>query len=274
MTGADPGRPSAAAGEIERVWRELVTAALLGTDRRGPPTLPVGPLADLVDDAVRPDAASRMLAAVGVVAAARRAAFVPLPPAPPLQSPAIDRRPLCSSMSVATWRQVIAEWPVLEDEWMLMVVETGQRLPADAMVEMLQRHRGDPVRRARVMLAGGPVATWLGEHVPELQAQGGRRPSVEAVTSAPELAISPDLGELLTVDAYTFVQRLVAGFEPPEPYGPAHRAVLVNLIARCRPAVLTDAAGALRTLATGLPLQLADLCVLRYRMLDELGIKP
>ena len=69
---------------------ELVTAALLGTERRQPPHPPIAPVADVVDDSVLADDAARMLATVSTVIAARRAAFVPLPPADRLQPPAPD----------------------------------------------------------------------------------------------------------------------------------------------------------------------------------------
>jgi hypothetical protein len=52
--------------------------------------------------------------------------------------------------------------------------------------------------------------------------------------------------------------------------GPAHRAVLINLLARCRPEVLLDAADALTRVGSVLSLPLAELCQLRARMLDEL----
>jgi hypothetical protein len=48
--------------------------------------------------------------------------------------------------------------------------------------------------------------------------------------------------------------------------------VLVNLLARCRSAVLFDAAGALAATQTGLGVALADLCRLRHRMLAELTV--
>mgnify|MGYP003429766731 CR=1 FL=1 len=37
---------SAAATTVEELWRELVTAALLGTDRREPPVPPIDAIAD------------------------------------------------------------------------------------------------------------------------------------------------------------------------------------------------------------------------------------
>ena len=252
-------------------WAELVTAALLGTDRREPPEPPDGPVADVVDDAVRPDAAARMLAAVAAVAAVRRAAFVPLPSAPALQAPDPDDRPWCPPDAVATWRTIVAEWPVLEDEWMLTVIEQGRRLPPDALVESLHRHRSDAVRRARVAIAGGPAAEWLVGHVPDLAAARSTAVAADAVASLPELPVPPELAELLAADAHTFVRRLVPGFEAGA-YGAPHRAVLVNLVARCRPAVLLDAAAALDHTHVGIALALADLARLRHRMLTELGV--
>jgi len=264
MSGVDTGT------DLDGYWRDLVTVALLGTDRRPPPRPPAGPVAELVADAVRPDDASRMLTAVGAVAAARRAAFVAGAPTDGLQPPDADPRPWCSAVAVETWRTVIAEWPVLEDEWVLSSIEQGFRVPPDALADLLFRHRGDAVRRARVARAGGPVAAWLTGHVPRVAPTAGGTVSAEAVASLPELPVPPELAELLAADAHTFVRRLIPGFES-NTYGPAHRAVLVNLFARCRPAVLIDAADALDRTRVGLALALADLARLRHRMLTELG---
>jgi hypothetical protein len=267
---------STPAGTVDEYWDRLVTAALLGTDRREPPVPPPGAIADLIADTVRHDGASRMLAAVAAVAAVRRAAFVPGPPADPLHPPPPDRRPWCAPAAVATWRVVVREWPVLEDEWVLTVVERGLRLPPDALVELLRRHRADTVRRARVALAGGPVVDWLVGHVPELAATpaGGRGTvPADAVASLPHLPLPPELADLAAADAHTFVGRLVPGFGAGV-WGAPHRAVLVNLVARCRPAVLLDAADQLERTHVGLALALADLARLRHRMLAELGVTP
>ncbi len=258
-----------AAVTVDEYWQELVTTALLGTDRRPPPAPPPGPVADVVDDTLRPDGAARMLAAVGAMAASRRAAFVALDPADALQPPEHDDRPWCSSAAVATWRTIVAEWPELEDEWVLTLIESGRRLPPDALVELLLRHRNDVVRRARVAIAGGPVAAWVSELVPEVGSAVARTASAEAVASLPELAIPPELADLVAADAHTFVGRLMPGFEAGG-YGPAHRAVLVNLLARCRAAVLIDTADALSSVGSGLAIALEDLCRLRHRMLGEL----
>jgi hypothetical protein len=258
---------------LDDFWRELVTAAMLGTDRRDPPEPPAGPLADLVADALRPDGASRMLVTVAAVAAARRAGFVPGRPSDLLQPPDADPRPLCPTAAVATWRQIVADWAVLEDEWTITLVEQGYRLPADALVELLARHRNDGVRRARVMIAGGPVARWLTGHVPELASGSQRSVDAEAVATVPELPIPPELDDLLRSDAHTMSTHLAHGFDAGR-FGPPDRAVLVNLLARCRPAVLLDVADALTRTGVGQALALADLARLRHRMLTELGATP
>jgi hypothetical protein len=49
-----------ATASLTEHWLELVTVALLGTDRREPPDPPVGALADLVSDSVAPTASARL----------------------------------------------------------------------------------------------------------------------------------------------------------------------------------------------------------------------
>lgn len=264
-------QPVSGPASLDAVWHELVATALLGTDRRDPPELPPGALADLVADAVRRDPATRLLATVAAVGAARRAAFTPLAPAAGLQPPADDPRPVVTPGAAATWRRVVAEWPVLEDEWMLTVIEAGWRLPPDVAVDALVRHRTDVVRRARVARAAGPVAAWVVGHVPELGASGRGTAPAAAVTTLPELPLPPDLAELVGVDAHTFTTRLASHVERA---GPADRPVLVNLLARCREAVLGDAADLLGDHPSGLAAALGDLARLRRRMLDELRRPP
>src|SRR5262245_13302177 len=102
-------------------WHDLVTASLLGTDRREPPAPPAGPVADLVADTTRPDPSGRMLAAVAACTVARRAGVRPRPPTAPLAPPEADHRPVVPPAASRRWRQVVAAWPVLEDEWLGIV---------------------------------------------------------------------------------------------------------------------------------------------------------
>ena len=260
---------------LDRYWSDLVTVALLGTDRRDPPAAPEGLLADLIDDTVRESRSQRMLAAVSAGAAARRAGFVAGPAADRLAPPEPDPRPECTAAAAATWKYVVAEWPVLEDEWVLTVIEQGLRLPPDVVVGLLIRHRTDATRLARAAVAAGPVARWVTEHVPEMAPRTSASVDADAVMSVPALAVPPELAELLMVDAHTFSSALAAAFGSGR-FGAAHRAVLVNLVARCRPEVLDAAASALGAIdpmspSAGLALALADLARTRHRMLDELG---
>jgi len=124
-------------------------------------------------------------------------------------------------------------------------------------------------RRVRAAVAGGTLSAWLVDHVPGLAASGGRTVAADVVMSLPELAIPPGLAELTLVDAHTFTSRLVPRLGSGE-LGSAHRAVVINLMARCRPEVLPHAAEALEAAGTTLTLPLADLCRLRYAMLEQL----
>jgi hypothetical protein len=257
-------------------WRELVSVAMLGTDRRNPPE-PEGLIADLVDDTVRSTPSERMLAQVAATVAVRRAGVLPGPPRQPIAGPDADDRPVCVPAAAERWRHVVSSWPVLEDEWMLTLIRNGWRVPPDLVPEVLDRHRTDPIRRARAELACGPLAVWLVGHLPELAARGAASsqsdPSPEDIAELPPLPIPPGLIELVDISGdigSTLASSIVAG-----DLGAAHRAVLVNLIARVRPESLEEIASALEAVEStspgyGLAVVLADLALTRLRMLDEL----
>jgi len=255
-------------------WRELVTVAMLGTDRRDPPQ-PVGPLADLVADTVRAAPSERMLAQVAACVAVRRAGVLPGPPIDRLAGPAADDRPLCVPAAVDRWHHITVSWPVLEDEWMLTLISNGWRLPPELVAPVLRRHRRDPVRRTRAEVACGPMAPWLADQLPELAAPANQvAPSPESIGELPELPIPPDMAELLTASGEESGQTLRSGIESGQ-LGPSHRAVLVNLLARARPDALPALAQTLETVdqtspGHGLAIVLADLARTRHQMLDEL----
>ncbi len=259
-------------------WRELLATAMLGTDRRNPPE-PTGPIADLVDDTVRSTPSERMLAQVAATVAVRRAGVLPGPARPPIAGPGADDRPICVPAAAERWHHLTSSWPVLEDEWMLSVITNGWRVPPELVPEMLVRHRSDAIRRARTELACGPLAGWLVGHLPELAARGAGGsqpdPSAEDVAELPALPIPPDLEPLLSTEG-AVVARQLAGAIDTGVLVHAHRAVLINLIARMRPDALGEVAAALESVdgaSIGFPLAsvLADLARTRQRMLDELG---
>lgn len=255
-------------------WHDLVTTALLGTDRRDPPGPPPGPLADVVADAVAPTPSARMLVAVGATVAARRAGLRPLPPAEPPVAPEPDQRPLVSPAATRRWWSLIVSWPVLEDEWLVVVERTGRRLPPDVLVGLLRRHRTDAARWARVLRMGGAIAAWLLEHQPALRSSTTPRRPPAVDDPPPPLAVAAELLPLLDGGPDVVVPAVVAGFEDGT-FGLAHRAVLVNFVARVRPDALAPLAVALGAAelaqaSAGLARSLAELAATRAHMLEEL----
>ncbi|MEY2959443.1 MAG: hypothetical protein RLZZ01_2011 [Actinomycetota bacterium] len=252
---------------LERYWNDLVAVAVLGTERRDPPAPPAGALADLIADASvegadrRPvDGAARLLVAVAATTAVRRGAFLPAPPADPIVRPEDDERPWCSPAAVSTWRTIVRDWPVLEDEWLDALDASGLAAPPDLVVELLGRHRAAADRGGRVERAVGPLAAWLVDLVPSLAASGARRPP-----AGPDVPMPADLARLATAPDGVLVAGLREVLETPST--PSSRGpFLAQLLVRCRREVLGDVAALLDQV--GHPL--AELADLRRRMLAEL----
>lgn len=263
-------------GTVEAHWQDLVTAALLGTDRRDPPE-PSGPLAELVADTVRAAPSERMLAQIAACTVVRRAGVLPGPLLAGLATPAPDDRPSCRPAAVERWHHITTSWPVLEDEWSLTLISNGWRIAPELAPAMLLRHRADPIRRTRTMVGAGATGRWLVEHMPELAAKHRHADvSPETLAELPDLPIPPELAELLDVSGAQCGGVLAAAIEGGA-LGPPHKAVLVNLVARVRPDALADIADVLDAVDSmspghGLATVLADLATTRRRMLDELTV--
>lgn len=281
MTGRTAGTAAARpAGpvSVEAHWRELVTTALLGTDRRSPPE-PPGPIAELVEDTVRAAPSERMLAQVAACTAVRRAGVLPGPELGALIPPDEDDRPPCVPAAAERWHHITRAWPVLEDEWMLTLIAGGWRAAAELVPAMLLRHRGDAPRRARALVAAGALGPWLVEHIPELAPRSAPAAAPgDEIGELPHLPIPPDLSALLDVPGAES-GRIIAGALESGSLGAPHRAVLVNLVARLRADALTDVAAVLESVDAsspghGLAGVLRDLALTRHRMLDELSRSP
>ncbi len=94
----------------------------------------------------------------------------------------------------------------------------------------------------------------------------------------PELPVPPELAPLLTRRGAEVGGVIAVGLED-RTLAEAHRAVLVNVIARCVAEGLRDIADVLgavdtRSAGHGLASALADLALTRQRMLDELAEPP
>ncbi len=273
MTATDGGAATATM-TLDAYWREMVTVALLGTDRREPPAAPTGGLADLAADDPQPTPSQRLLQQVAGCTVAQRAGVLPGASAQLIAPPGDDPRPLTPLAATATWRRIVGDWPLLEDEWMLAVIHSGRRLAPELVVPILARHRTDATRHARALVAAGPLGQWMIEWLPRLACTAKTRAVMEAIGELPELAIVPDLAPVLWATpqqaAHTIAGGLASGV-----FGVSHRAVLVNLVARVNPAslpALTDAIGHIDPSqpTIGLAFALADLARLRHQMLTEL----
>lgn len=257
---------------LDQYWADMVTVALLGTDRREPPASTssgISGLVDLAADHGATTASERLLQQVAACTVVRRAGVVPGEPVDRIAAPAADPRPVVSPAATATWRRVVDEYPVLEDEWMLGVLRTGQRLSPDTVPSVLTRHRGDPVRHARARAAAGPLADWLVGWQPALRCTRRGSVSAEAIAELPALPTLADLPA--EVDA--LVHDLVTGR-----LGPAHQKVLEHHVARIDPALLVPLADALdgvdpsaaSALSYPVVRSLCELARLRHHLLTEL----
>ena len=261
---------------VDDTWRDLVTGALLGTDRRDPPAVE-GPLGDLVADTATDSPSERMLALVAACTSVRRAGLRPLPPAAPTAPPCDDQRPVCPAVAIERWRHVTTSWPVLEDEWTVTLLERGWKMSPTMLPAALRRHRRDAVRHARVVVAAGPLAEWLIDLRPEL-ATTRPRATVDpaALVTLPELPVPPELVERIGRADVDQATADLAGDVESGRLGTAHRAVLINLVARVDPGALpamVRSLDAVEPMAPGHPLAsvLSDLARVRGRMLDELA---
>ena len=257
-------------------WQEMVTVALLGTDRRDPPAPPAGGLADLAADDPQSTPSQRLLQQVAGCTVVRRAGLLPGAPVATVAPPAPDLRPTTPQSATRTWRRLVADWPVLEDEWVLSVVRSGRRLAPELVPPVLARYRADATRHARALTTAGPLGEWMIEWSPRLACTAKKPPVVELLAEVPELPIVPELLPLLTAPPAEVARTLAAGLSSAE-LGRSHKAVLVNLLARMQPASLPAVAQAIDRVdpsspSIGLAFALADLAHLRHHMLTELEL--
>ncbi len=259
---------------ITDYWREMVTVALLGTDRREPPAPPTGALADLAADDPQPTASQRLLQQVAGCTVAQRAGMLPGASASMVAPPADDGRPITPPAATNTWHRIVDDWAVLEDEWMLAVIHSGRRLAPELIVPVLARYRTDATRHSRALVAAGTLGQWLIEWSPRLACTSKRPAVMEAIGELPELAIVPDLQPVLLASPRQAAHTIAGGLSSGV-FGVSHRAVLINVVARLRPASLPAVAEAIGHIdpsrpAIGVAFALADLARLRHQMLTEL----
>ncbi|GAA5120171.1 DUF5691 domain-containing protein [Pseudonocardia adelaidensis] len=141
-------------------WDDLVSTALLGTQRRrfDPGGLPA-PVRPLVPD--EPEAG--LLTAAAVLATYRRAGRVPARPGSRPAAPGRDERPL---VPPAARRRLLRLPAELLPEWLDAVRERGLRVPQENLRALVDAARTRPPLRAPLAAAAGPAGAWLGERNP------------------------------------------------------------------------------------------------------------
>jgi hypothetical protein len=151
-------------------WEELVTAALLGTDRRTPPGLPPGreaPAALLDAAAV---ATVRRRAGLRAAPAAARPEPAEPDPRPPLP-PAAARRLaalLTDRPGTAGGRRGAApDLRELLPQWLSLANERGFAAPPEALPALLDAARGRTDLRPAALAFAGPRALWLARLNPD-----------------------------------------------------------------------------------------------------------
>jgi hypothetical protein len=135
-------------------WAELVSAALVGLDRRAfvpDPALPAG---------TDPAQALLQQAMVVTIPALTGAQPAPYPGSPPEPAPA-DDRPLLPQAAQLRLRAVLDVYPRHLGEWLAAVQASGRRLPSAAMPALLDAGRSNVSIRMAVANVLGARGQWL-----------------------------------------------------------------------------------------------------------------
>jgi len=141
-------------------WAELVSVALVGTDRRAVPGHDAG--AGVSADQSSNDPALALLSRAAVAGLPRRVGAPPerfdgaLPaPAPP------DPRPLLPDAAARRLRTILDSYPKYLPEWLAAVRAAGYRLPAAFAPALLDLARTNTLIRPDLALVLGPIGRWL-----------------------------------------------------------------------------------------------------------------
>jgi hypothetical protein len=161
---------------VRAAWQELVSAALVGTERRTP-SLPevTGPLGDALSDTDAGRSPAGVLDAAALLTGYRRAGVLSVPGLPrPTPSPPEDRpevsaaaaRRLAGLLDGGRYSPWIGQSPFrsridLLPEWLSIAADRGLRVPAELIPALLDVARGEAALRPAVVRVGGRRAGWL-----------------------------------------------------------------------------------------------------------------
>lgn len=142
-------------------WDDLVSTALLGTDRKPPAVdgLPEEIRARLANESEPPQV---LLDAAALAAAYRRAGRKPMRGPVPLPAATIDARPVPGDTAVRRLAAMLAgDHDTVLAEWLRLVNDGGWRIPPEFLPALADLTRGRTQLRAAVRQAAGPRAAWL-----------------------------------------------------------------------------------------------------------------
>ncbi|MEU4997676.1 DUF5691 domain-containing protein [Streptomyces sp. NPDC021622] len=185
MTGTTPLDEAAATP-----WEELVTAALLGTDRRTPPVHAPGK-----------DAPTALLDAAAVQTLRRRAGLRPAPAAAPPEPAADDPRPCVPPTARRRLATLLTDHPgagsggrrgavpdlmELLPQWLALANERGFAAPPELLPALLNAARGRTDLRPQALAFAGPRALWLARLNPDWKFALRSTPGGGVALPAPE----------------------------------------------------------------------------------------
>ena len=185
-------------------WAQLITTAVLGTDRRPLPRAAAG--WETVADAEDP--ATELLNRAAAVATARRAGVQPDEAPLLLGPPPADDRKMCSADAANQLIRLLrGEHEVLLAEWFARCAGSCRRPPPQLVPTLLLRGRRNPAFDIVARAVIGPLAAWLADAMPDLGIKPN--PAVLPAGADPLLAPKPpsDSGAVVTAIANTFLDR-------------------------------------------------------------------
>jgi uncharacterized protein DUF5691/SWIM zinc finger len=198
VAGGDSGGGAAAGSTAHDAWGQILSSALLGTERSEPPAValpePVAAVAGWPTE-------TRLLATAGIVAATRRAGWQAVADPTDLPEPAPpDPRPVVGVATGWLLRRALDERPELVPEWLGLARGVDRRPPDDELPRLLALAARQRETREGLAPLVGPRARWLVEQLPELAAGLATRSEADpadawsAETTAPaRAAIVADL---------------------------------------------------------------------------------
>jgi hypothetical protein len=146
------------------VWQDVVTAALVGTERQSltftPPNNKLGELLRRLDST---DAEGSLLSAAGAIALYQKAGQLPVKDSQPLPKECeLDDQPCCSSRAGHHLDLMLnGEYKELLPEWLAATAKVGKRVPDLNLPDLLELGRKQSELREAILPVLGKRGYWL-----------------------------------------------------------------------------------------------------------------